>query len=259
VEKAQCGIRRPVASSSQLTVLSHTYQGHSMFDLANRLRTRDFRQLRYRLTHPVWMGNLRKRAPVTRYGWERGTPIDRHYIEEFLQSNRHDIRGRVLEVMNRTYTEQFGSDVLTSDVIDIDRNNRLATVFADLAAADGIPSESYDCFILTQTLQYIFDLQRAIHHSHRILKPGGVVLATVPGTARLDDYSPDYWRFTRHSCARLFEHVFGAGNVAVVSSGNCVSAIGYLGGLATEDLIASELNRQDSQYPVVMCIRAQKQ
>ena len=47
---------------------------------------------------PRW-GNMRRTAPFsTAFGSDRGTPIDRYYLERFLDSHRALITGRVLEV-----------------------------------------------------------------------------------------------------------------------------------------------------------------
>jgi hypothetical protein len=111
--------------------------------------------------------------------------VDRYYIERFLDEERREIRGRVLEVLNREYTEQFGAGVDRSDVLDLDPANPAATIVADLAAAESIPSETFDCFILTQTLQFIFDVGAAVDHAHRVLRPGGTLLCTVPAVSRI--------------------------------------------------------------------------
>ena len=109
-----------------------------------------------RARRPAWLGTLRRLEPLSEhYGRERGTPVDRYYIERFLEAERDAITGRVLEVLNRDYTERFGSAVDRADVLDVDPSNRDATIVADLAAADAIPSDAFDCFVLTQTLQYV--------------------------------------------------------------------------------------------------------
>ena len=112
---------------------------------------------------PALLGPLHRTTPLSdHWGRDRGTPIDRYYIEQFLTAHREAIRGCVLEVLNADYTERFGIGVDQSDVLDIDPANERATVVADLAAADDIPSDTFDCFILTQTLQYVYDLPIAL-------------------------------------------------------------------------------------------------
>jgi SAM-dependent methyltransferase len=194
------------------------------------------------------------------WGYDRGTPVDRYYIERFLQTHRRDIRGAALEVKELDYLLRFGANVDRMDVLDVDPANAAATVVADLAAADPIPSDSYDCVVLTQTLQYILDVAAAVAHTHRILAPGGVVLATVPSITRVTDDVPglvDYWRFTEASARALFAPSF-TGDVQVESFGNLLTASAFLAGLAAEELTPRELAAKGPRYPVVVTIRAQK-
>ena len=177
----------------------------------------------------------------------------------FLKDAQKDIHGRVLEILNNNYTHRFGSRIEQADILDIDPANRKATIIADLAAADSISDDSFDCFILTQTLQLIYDVKSAIAHSHRILRPGGVLLVTIPSVSRLagDGYT-DYWRFTPASCARLFGEIFGADQVTITAYGNVLSAVAFLEGMACEELSKRELDVIDDRYPVLLAIRAVK-
>ncbi|MGB2696377.1 MAG: class I SAM-dependent methyltransferase, partial [Candidatus Zixiibacteriota bacterium] len=51
-------------------------------------------------------------SPISRqFGFDRGKPIDRYYIENFLNENKHFIRGRVLEIGDNSYTKKYGSAV----------------------------------------------------------------------------------------------------------------------------------------------------
>src|SRR5665647_257801 len=94
-----------------------------------------------RLLQPAWFGSLRRTSPLSnRWGIDRGKPIDRYYIEQFLQQQCKDIRGRVLEVGNRIYTDRFGSDVDQIDVLDNIPENPHATLFIDLEAAQALSS-----------------------------------------------------------------------------------------------------------------------
>jgi SAM-dependent methyltransferase len=211
---------------------------------------------------PVRLGSLRRTTPISEHwGFDRGTPVDRYYIERFLNQYSNDIRGRVLEVMDSRYTERFGSEVESSDVLDIDAKNPSASVVADLAAAGHVPSESFDCFIVTQTLQFVYDVVGAIAETHRLLRPGGVLLATLPSVSKIDrtaGVGGDFWRFTSASCTRLFGDVFGEGNVAIEAHGNLLAAIAFLTGLAREDLTDRELDVRDELFPVVVTVRGVK-
>ena len=229
--------------------------------LGPRLRRLRHSQRFRRLRRPAFLGTLRRTSPLSDgFGFDRGTPVDRYYIDRFIEENRGAIHGRVLEIKNSRYTHQFGSDVVQRDVLDIDPTNRNATIVADLAAADGIPADAFDCFILTQTLQLIFDTRSAIFHAHRILRPGGVLLCSVPCVARITPgcIDSDHWRFTRASCSRLFGDVFPRDRVTVRTHGNVLTAIAFLTGMAAEELRQRELDHDDENFPLLVTVRAEK-
>lgn len=229
--------------------------------LGPRLRRLRHSQRFRRLRRPAFLGTLRRTSPLSDgFGFDRGTPVDRYYIDRFVEKNRGAIHGRVLEIKNSRYTHEFGSDVVQRDVLDIDPTNRNATIVADLAAADGIPADAFDCFILTQTLQLIFDTRSAIFHAHRILRPGGVLLCSVPCVARITPgcIDSDHWRFTRASCSRLFGDVFPRDRVTVRTHGNVLTAIAFLTGMAAEELRQRELDHDDENFPLLVTVRAEK-
>lgn len=213
----------------------------------------------------VRFGSLRRMTPISRdWGFDRGIPVDRYFIERFLAEHALDIRGHVLEVGQNTYTRRFGGDNVTkSDVLHAIEGNPQATIVGDITCAEHIPSETFDCVIFTQTLLVIYEVRAAIQTLFRILKPDGVLLVTVPGVAhhitRYDmDRWGDYWRFTSLSARRLFEEVFPAANVQVKAYGNVLAAIAFLHGLAAQELRPEELDYRDPDYEVSIMVRAWK-
>jgi hypothetical protein len=120
----------------------------------------------------VGFGDLRRLQPITKnFGYDRGKPLDRRYIEDFLSRNAEDIKGRVLEVADNAYTIQFGGTRVTqSDILHANANNPRATVVGDLAEGDNFPLQAFDCIVLTQTLHFIFDMEKAVATLHRMLK-----------------------------------------------------------------------------------------
>jgi SAM-dependent methyltransferase len=217
---------------------------------------------KFGLRRPLRLGSLRRTTPISdHWGADRGMPIDRYYIERFLSERSADIKGRVVEVKDRRYTETFGHAMSHSDVLDIDASNPLATIVADLSDAPSVPSNSFDCVIVTQTLQFIFAFEAAIRETYRLLRPGGVLLATVPSVSRIDrnaGVDADFWRFTTASCRRMFGAAFGDDAVDVRAYGNVLATIGFLAGLACEDLSEGELDVQDELFPLVVGVRAVK-
>jgi len=212
----------------------------------------------------VRFGDLRRIAPFSRsWGFDRGLPLDRYYIERFLSAHALDIRGRVLEIQDDTYTRKFGGDRVTkSDVLHAVEGNLQATIVADLTCAHHIPSDTFDCVILTQTLQFIYDIRTAVKTLYRILKPGGVLLATVPGISQISrhdmDRWGDYWRFTTLSAQRLIERVFPEADISVNVYGNVLTATAFLHGLAIQELRQEELDYKDPDYEVLIAVRAVK-
>lgn len=211
------------------------------------------------------LGDLRRVTPISRsFGADRGTPVDRYYIENFLERHQLDVRGHVLEIAEPSYTKRFGGmRVDKSEVLHAEAGNPLATLVGDLTTGENLPTAAFDCLILTQTLPMIYDVRATLNTVSRILKPGGVVLVTVPGVAhqisRQDmDKWGDYWRFTSKSIRRLFEEVFPVTHVQVEAFGNPLTAIALLHGLAVEELAPPELDHQEADYEVNICVRAVK-
>ncbi|MFO7964790.1 MAG: methyltransferase domain-containing protein [Desulfobacterales bacterium] len=221
--------------------------------------------VRYTRRPPVgWVrfGDFRRLHPISpQWGSERGKPIDRYYIEQFLAAHSADIRGRVLEIGDDAYTRMFGgSGVIQTDVLHVAENRSNVTIIGDLTDAGHIPSDSFDCIILTQTLQFIYDLRSAIRTLYRILQPGGVVLVTIPGISKSSRYDMErwgyYWSFTTMSVRRLFETAFPTDRVEVRAHGNVLAAVGFLHGLATRELKKEELDFEDPDYELLITLRA---
>lgn len=209
-------------------------------------------------------GDLRRLEPFSReWGFDRGKPIDRFYIEKFLGKNSHEIRGRVLEIGTDRYTRLFGGDkVVRGDVLHVSESKPKVTIVADLTQPDQFPVDEYDCVILTSTLQFIYDQSSAVSTVHKILKPSGVLLVTVPGISCISRYDFDrwgeFWRFTTLSLLRTLEDAFPGGEVEVEGHGNVLASAAFLYGLAAEELREDELNRHDPDYQLLVCGRAKK-
>jgi SAM-dependent methyltransferase len=210
---------------------------------------------------PVEFGSFRRLTPISRlWGSDRGQPIDRRYIENFLKRHAGDMRGRVLEFHGNSYTRLLGgSRVTKSDVLNVEEGNPKSTFVGDLATAHHLPTDAFDCIIMTQVLQFVYDLHGAIFTLHRILKPGGVLLATMPGIIPIHPEEwPFYWSMTATAVTRLFNERFPASAIEIEPHGNVLAAISLLQGLASEELETAELDHEDPSYPVVIAVRVVK-
>jgi len=217
-----------------------------------------------RLKQPVLFNDMNRAEPISKvFGIDRGTPIDRYYIDQFLKSHSSDIKGRVLEISDDYYSRKFGSDhVDTYEILNASQDSCNAVIVGDLTDKSTLLAGEIDCFICTQTFNFIFDVEKAVAGAHHLLKPGGVILATVAGLSQISRYDMDrwgdYWRFTSASVQRVFEKVFGD-DVDVKSYGNLLAACALLQGVSVEDLPNNALlDENDPDYQVIITIVARK-
>jgi hypothetical protein len=216
-----------------------------------------------RMAHGADWQNLRSVKPVSeQFGLDRGTPIDRYYIEKFLQSNATCIKGDVLEIAENTYSKKFGTEITAFEILHYNNDNAQATIIGDLTDTSTLPAGKISCFICTQTFQFIYNFKDAIRGAWHLLKNDGVILATFAGISQISRYDMDrwgeYWRFTTLSAAKAFEEVFGEGKVQVDFYGNVLSAVAFLEGISAEELTPEELDFKDQNYQVLITLVARK-
>ena len=229
-----------------------------MIDRIRKFFAKAFIKFKPRSTYNNWSLH-----PISRsFGLDRGKPIDRFYIDIFLEHHSYLIRGICCEISEDTYLRRYGVGVTDYLVFDFDRTNVKATIFGDLADPSALPENALDCFVLTQTLNFIFDIKSAVKGIHRMLKHNGVALVTVAGISQISRYDMerwgDFWRFTILSILTLFEEVFGKDNVDAQSYGNVLSAKSFLDGLCAEELTLEELLHVDPDYQIVITLKAFK-
>jgi hypothetical protein len=194
------------------------------------------------------------------YGRERGEPIDRRYIDAFLAAHSHRIRGDVLEVREPQYARLGHAAVRRVHVVDIDPSNRRATIVADLAARGSLPEAAIDCAIVTQTLQFLDDVESALANLRQALRAEGTLLLTVPSVSKLDHEAPtsDHWRWTPAGLERLLSRAFPGDELRVEGHGNLLTSVAFLLGLAQEELSSEELAYDDPTFPLVACARVDR-
>jgi SAM-dependent methyltransferase len=195
-------------------------------------------------------GDLTRVDPLSSWGSGRaGGPVDRWYIERFLLAHAALVEGHVLEVKADTYASRLGAS--TVDVLDIDPHNRSATITGDLCRKGTLPSGAFDCAIVTQTLQMVDDPSASVENLLGALRPGGVLLITVPSLSRIIDRS-DRWRWTPHGLRDMLETAVGdRGSVEVSGLGNGLASRAFLFGLGAAEVDPRGLEVQDPLYPIV--------
>ncbi|MGE0784333.1 MAG: glycosyltransferase [Sandaracinaceae bacterium] len=193
------------------------------------------------------------------FGEDRGTPLTRYYVEQFLRRHAGDVRGACLEFEGDDYVLRYGAERVESvDVLHLDASNPRATIVADLTQANDLPSDRFDAIVCTFVLHEIFDARRAVRELARILRPGGTVLFAVPHVTMCEPRYGERWRFTVQGLTELLEEAFGSGAAEVVAYGNSLTAAAQLRGLVAEELSPDELDVHDPRFAVVICARVQK-
>jgi len=204
------------------------------------------------------------KEPIDRmFGYGRGTPLDRYFIERFIENHKKDVTGHCLEVGDPRYIKEYGKDVSKCDVLHLTGSHADdTTIVGDLQEYEILPQNQFDCFICTQTLQYCYDYKKAVQGIHSTLKSGGVALVTVPTVSRTSaggtDTWVDYWRFTKAVIERSFAEVFEETNIHVEAHGNAFISTCFLYGLAEEEVPKEMLNRDDPEYEFIITVRAKK-
>jgi SAM-dependent methyltransferase len=207
---------------------------------------------------PLWV-SLRRTRPVSDdWGFDRGTPIDRFYFDDFLGAHRADVRGDVLEIKSSEYTRRFGGEGVTEHVLDLDAANEHATLIADLDEPGSLPPSAYDCFILMQTLQLIRHPEHALANAWTTLRPGGTLLLTVPAVSKVERSFPDRWRFMPDGVTELLDRACPGAEADVRGYGNVLACVGFLLGLAAQEVRTGSLRDHDPDFPLVVCARVRK-
>lgn len=232
----------------------------SLVNWARKVRASIIRRLKPKPTNLFDRQPAHLLRPISnKYGFDRGKPIDRYYIEKFLFEHQIDIKGKCLEIHDNAYTVKFGgARVSQSDVLDINTKNKLANIHDDLKQLTTVPSNTYDCLIITQTLGLIDDYQSTLKECRRIIQPGGHLLFTGSSIGPIWDLKGSLWKFTPAGTNHIFSQFFTPKDLTVKTYGNLLTAQAYLVGLATEELTTPELDYHDPHFPVIITVRAVK-
>ena len=208
---------------------------------------------------------LRRLQPLAN-GRQRGQPIVRFYWHRFLEAHRSDIRGCCLEIGSTATIRGYGQAVTRADAIDLAAHSEEISVVADLSRADRLPGEAYDCVICPFTMHLIYDVEAALYHSIRLLKPGGVLLVNFPC---VDYYFPRgldmgtgaplfvYWWFTPIMVENLLGRVgLASSDCQTRIDGNLFARVAYQMNMPCEELSRTEIEHEDEGHPLIISVRA---
>jgi hypothetical protein len=198
------------------------------------------------------------------FGFSRGMPIDRYFIENFLKKNQNDFKGVALEFGEDFYLKKFNKGIISFNVLtsNKDETKNKNMIKGDLSVINNLPKEKYDLIVCTNVLNFIYDINEAIKGLHKMLKKSGVCLVTIAGfsthVSRYDmDRWGDYWRLSKKTASKAFKK-----NNFIIdeceSFGNVKLAIAQMNGLCVEDIKSDILKENDSDYQMIITLRVKK-
>ncbi len=169
-----------------------------------------------------------------------------------------------MEIEDNMYTRRFGGmKVNNSIVMDVSSTGNGITFQGNLETGEGIRDGIADCFILTQTLMYIFDLKSAAHNICRLLKKDGKAFITCSGISqnsmRCMDHYGCYFNFNQDALIRIFEDEEELRIIDSGSYGNVKTVTAHLNGLCCEDLKESDFEANDKYYPLIVYVVVERQ
>lgn len=230
--------------------------------LPPRLRTLSrsaYRGVNRLASTPRW-GSFLRAAPFSDDDQrEPGTPIDSFYVRAFVDANLDAVRGRVLAARDTELVDRSAVGRVSSvDVFDIDPYNVSAKILTDLCDPVAFDPASYDCIIVTQTIQRLADPALGLKVLWSALRPGGSILLSSPVVAPVDrahGINRDLWRYSSYGLQTLVRSVLPDAQCSACDFGSLATAIGFIAGIPKERMPQRALAWHDERVPVVACAR----
>lgn len=127
----------------------------------------------------------------------------RYQLLELITKHASYVRGKTLDVgcgpvaryqrLFKNCTEYIKMDIESGENVDV----------VGFAEAIPFPDSSFDSLVCTETIQDVFDLQKAFSEFNRVLRKDGILMVSSASIFKQHDSSNDYWRFTQHSFRKL--------------------------------------------------------
>ena len=151
-------------------------------------------------------------------------------IAEFLRPTLAPLRGKLLDV---GAGESPWRDFLSADVeytgVDVDSSEAFGMrPSKDVVYYDGVrlpfQDSEFDHSLCVEVLEHVRDPAAFLGEIRRVLRANGLLVLTVPWSARRHHLPSDFHRFTREGLAQLFESA-GFVDVRIAERGNSVAVI----------------------------------
>jgi len=141
---------------------------------------------------------------------------------------REFVTGRLIDLGcgDTPYRDSVNDKISEYHTLDLFPRRADVTYTADIQDMSIIETASYDSAICLEVLEHVPDPFKAISEIHRILKPGGFLIISVPHLSRLHEEPYDYYRFTRHGLKYILERA-GFSVLHLEHRGGLFSFIGH--------------------------------
>jgi len=127
--------------------------------------------------------------------------------EVTLPALRRHLRGACLDVGagDAPYRPLVSDCVTSYDTFDVEPRDVELTYRGDAQSMTDVPSKRYDSVMSLEVLEHVPRPDLAAAELFRVLKPGGVLVCSVPHLSRLHEEPNDYHRFTAYGLRHLLE------------------------------------------------------
>ncbi len=131
-----------------------------------------------------------------------GYSLRRSFIDEFLTRQIGEIKtgGKVLDLggVNENKRGIFDVDAYGLDAVCVNVSNKKHPDVLGDGAVLPFADASFDAVICSEMLEHVPDPIKVLKEAHRVSRPGGLLLCTVPFLFRIHGDPEDYGRYTAH-------------------------------------------------------------
>jgi hypothetical protein len=192
------------------------------------------------------------------FGFGRGVPVDRYYIDKFFSENSNLIVGNCLEFGDSAYLDKYGTAVTEKIIFNYSSTPHISgsNITGDITKLTSLPKDEFDCIVCINVLNFIYDLPQALLGLKHMLKLDGKILLTMAGVAsHISRYDMnrwgDYWRVTDKAAVKLLEES-GFKIELMKVFGNPYACTAQINGFCVEDINTSELIPAHQDYQLLI-------
>ena len=205
--------------------------------------------------HQLDWGTMRRRFAICEwFGFSRGAPVDRYYLDRFVAEIRERVVGEVLEIGGRSANrELYGfPNVTRYQTLDM-RPGPGVDIVGDAHDPAIHPPDSVDSIVAFNVLEHCEQPWKVVENMRLWLRRGGWAFCMVPNAQRIHAMPRDYWRALPEAVQWMFRD-FSTREIR--QYGNPTTVIAAYLGIAAEELSRDELDEIHLDYPVATCISA---